>query len=229
MTTNRRFAGKGQGMIIDTQAWYTMPVDSEGFARGYATTSVRVEVATHDLIGLAFAKLYPDTETMPVPVTYRGKEYNGHARFKGTAGKVCAFLVVHFAQFELCPNDMSLRAYRKNGYQGCTPEQVAIMKRIASVEATLQAVKSFAEGNSQAAVQAATVSPDVQAAGGQATSEPDKTNKAKGKKLPSTTGNTLPVERVALLAVMDLLAKGIDNESWQEIADARKMLGGLLS
>ena len=51
----------------------------------------------------------------------------------------------------------------------------------------------------------------------------------KTAKLPNTTGNTLPVERVALAMLIDLLDRGIASESWQEIADARKMLSGFLA
>ena len=69
-----------------------------------------------------------------------------------------------------------------------------------------------------------TTSPEQTATSGQAASGQ---STGKGGKLKNV--NTLPVERVAIQMLVDLLDKGIANESWQEIADCRKMLSGFLA
>lgn len=133
--------------------------------------------------------------------------------------------VAHARQFDSALPNLSPTSLHKQERAGSLSPALAMVARwVWSIETRARQLSA----KEKATVQA-TSAPPVQAASGQATSEPDKANKAKGKKLPSTTGNTLPVERVALLAVMEILEQGIASESWQDIADARRMLSGLLS
>lgn len=69
--------------------------------------------------------------------------------------------------------------------------------------------------------------PETPATSGQAASGQAASGQSTGQKLKNV--NTLPVERVAIQMLVDLLDKGIANESWQEIADCRKMLSGFLA
>lgn len=143
-----------------------------------------------------------------------------------TATAIGKAAVAHARQFDSALPNLSPTSLHKQERAGSLSPALALVARwVWSIETRARQLSA----KEKAAVQA-TNAPPVQAASGQAAGEPDKAaNKAKTKKLPSTTGNTLPVERVALAMIMDLLSQGLANESWQEIVDAQKMLSGLLA
>ena len=134
--------------------------------------------------------------------------------------------VAHARQFDSALPALSPTSLHKQERAGALSPALALVARwVWSIETRARQLAA----KEKAAVQAAGAPAASEPAAVQASSEPTKADKAKAKKLPSTTGNTLPVERVALLAVMNLLEQGLANESWQEVSDARKMLSGLLA
>jgi len=144
-----------------------------------------------------------------------------------TATEIGKLAVKHAAQFgdlpaalaNLSPTSLHKRESRKE----LTDAQAKAVRWLWSIETRARQVLRVTpqpEAATQAQTTAASVTPGA--------TEPQATPATtKAKKLPNL--DTLPVQRAAIAAVMQLLEQGMASESWQEIADARKMLSGLLA
>lgn len=142
-----------------------------------------------------------------------------------TATEIGKLAVKHAAQFgDLPPTLANLSAtslHKRENKGELTDTQAKAVRWLWSIETRARQVLRVAQP--ETAVQAQTTAASV--APTPAPTEQAQTTKK--TKLPNL--ETLPVQRAAIAAVMQLLEQGMAAESWQEIADARKMLSGLLA
>lgn len=144
-----------------------------------------------------------------------------------TATEIGKLAVKHAAQFgDLPPTLANLSAtslHKRENKGELTDTQAKAVRWLWSIETRARQVLRVAQPET-VATQAQTTAASVTPGAPEPQAEPAT---AKAKKLPNL--DTLPVQRAAIAAVMQLLEQGIASESWQEIADARKMLSGLLA
>lgn len=143
-----------------------------------------------------------------------------------TATEIGKLAVKHAALFGDLPaalaNLSPTSLHKREGRKELTDAQAKAVRWLWSIETRARQVLRVAQPETTTQVQttAASVTPTAAQA-------PEPTAAKSSKKLPNL--DTLPVQRAAIAAVMQLLEQGMASESWQEIADARKMLSGLLA
>lgn len=143
-----------------------------------------------------------------------------------TATEIGKLAVKHAAQFGDLPTSLAnlspTSLHKRESRKELTDAQAKAVRWLWSIETRARQVLRVAQP--ETATQAQTTASSVTPGAPEPQATPATT---KAKKLPNL--DTLPVQRAAIAAVMQLLEQGMASESWQEIADARKMLSGLLA